>query len=100
MCESTFPLVTSIAGRSLVKSASCVLLLTSSLPSGRYGVSLSVSCFFPSLGEAHGKAIGEYIHPADMLEARAVVASRACEVDLPRKSISETNFLYRSLPLS
>ena len=38
------------------------------------------------------KAISEHIHPADLLQARAAVASRACKVDWPKKSISESDF--------
>ena len=39
--------------------------------------------------------ISEHVPPADALQARTVVASRACKVDWPRKSIPESNFLYR-----
>ena len=39
------------------------------------------------------KATSDYILPADLLQARAAVASRAFEVDWPRKSTSESNFL-------
>ena len=41
------------------------------------------------------KAISDYALPVDLLQARAEVVSRACEVDWPRKPISESNFLYR-----
>ena len=36
------------------------------------------------------KAIGEYTQPAGALQALAAIASRVCEVDWPRKSISES----------
>ena len=41
------------------------------------------------------KAIGDYVHPVGALQARSAVASRAFEVDWPRKMISESGFLSR-----
>ena len=42
--------------------------------------------------------MSDYILSADLLQARAVEASRTYEVDWPRKSIYEVGFLYRSSP--
>ena len=46
------------------------------------------------------KVINDFVLPAVLLQAREAVASRASEVDWPRNSISESNFLYKLSPIT